>query len=207
MRAVNLLPQDETRVPVEGARPALLIGAGGLVAVTVLAAVLAVSATRSAADREEKTTAVEAQIAKVPKAPKPPVSQGVLAQERADRVNALAAALSSRVAFDRILLDVSRVLPDDVWLTAMSAATPSEGGSGTTAASEEAKRISIQGATFSHASVARVLSRLAVVSSLDNVALETSAVVEPAAAGPGDSPKLGKRVVTFTVAATVRSRP
>jgi Tfp pilus assembly protein PilN len=204
MRAVNLLPRDETRVQLEGVRTASFIAVGGLAVVTFVAAALAISAAGSAADSEKKLDVVKAAIAKVPKAPKPVVSQGVLAQERTDRVTALAAALSSRVALDRLLRDVSRVLPEDAWLTALTAAAPSE-DEPTSAAPETGEGVSIQGATYTHESVARVLSRLAVVPSLDHVVLQSSSVVVPEAAqaSSGDR-RTGKRIVTFTVAATLR---
>jgi hypothetical protein len=74
--------------------------------------------------------------------------------------------------------------------------------------------VTVQGATFSQEAVARVLSRLALVPALEDVRLATSAVVDPQveqlpAAGAGDKPapaKKGKRVVTFTITASLRSR-
>jgi Tfp pilus assembly protein PilN len=210
MRAVNLLPADESRTQVEGARTVLFLALGGLVAVTALTGFLAVSASSSASDAEAELQAVEAAIATVPKAPRPVVSQDVLSQERTDRVAALAAALSSRVAFDRILRDVSRVLPEDAWLTAVTGATPSGEAAAPGAAPAAGEGLSISGATYTHASVAQVLSRLAVLPSLDNVALESSSLVEPEAPTATDDKKKakkpkGKRIVTFTIASTVRT--
>jgi Tfp pilus assembly protein PilN len=206
MRAVNLLPRDETRVQLEGARTASLLAVGGLVLVTVVTAALAVSAARSAADSKAELDAVKAAIAKLPRAPKPVVSQGVLARERTDRVSALAAALSSRVAVDRLLRDVSRVLPEDAWLTGLTAAAPTDEEPTASAAPTAGEGVSIQGATYTHDAVARVLSRLAVVPSLDDVVLQSSSVVVPDTGGqtPERDRPQGKRIVTFTVAATFR---
>jgi len=39
-------------------------------------------------------------------------------------VTALSAALTSRVAWDRVFREFSLVLPDDVWLTTLSAKSP-----------------------------------------------------------------------------------
>jgi Tfp pilus assembly protein PilN len=211
MRAVNLLPRDESRAQVEGGRLALLIALGGLVGVTVLAGVVAMSSSKAASDTEAELQAVEAAIARVPKVATPVVSQDVLSQERTDRVTALATALSSRVAFDRLLRDVSRVLPEDAWLTSVTAASPSGEPATPGAAPEAGQGISISGATYTHVSVARVLSRLAVVPSLENVTLESSAIVAPEALTTSQSgeqaakkPK-GRRIVVFTVAATART--
>ena len=47
-----------------------------------------------------------------------------LAAEKGARVGALSAALTSRIAWDRVLRQVSLVLPEDVWLTSLSATAP-----------------------------------------------------------------------------------
>ena len=50
--------------------------------------------------------------------------QRKLASERQARITALSAALSHRVAWDRVLREISLVLPDDVWLTQLAAFSP-----------------------------------------------------------------------------------
>ena len=141
------------------------------------------------------------------------ISGGALAQERADRVAALSAALSSRVPFDRLLREISYVLPEDSWLTGMSAAVPASelltgtpGGAAPSPASPAADGVTIQGATYSHDAVARVLARLAAVGSLENVRLAASARVEPPeAAGTQASKVPRKTIVTFSIAATLHA--
>lgn len=222
MRAVNLLPRDEQSVNLEGTRTPVLLAVGGLVVVTFVAGMLVFSASGTADDKRAELQAVEAAIASLPKAPTPAVSQGVLAQERSSRVVALSAALSSRIAFDRVFRDVSRVLPSDVWLTgvkvlAATPATDAPAGSGTPPPSSSTppatgvtQEITITGATFRHASVATVLSRLAVVPSLENLTLTSSSLVDPEAAtapAPGEqaAPRRGpgRPIVTFTISATL----
>ncbi len=117
MRAVNLLPRDEQRERLQGARTPLIIAAGGVVAVTAFAMLLASSATGSANDRRGELEALEAAIVELPKAQDTAVSQGSLVRERTDRAAALSAALSTRVPFDRLLREISYVLPEDTWLT------------------------------------------------------------------------------------------
>jgi Tfp pilus assembly protein PilN len=224
MRAVNLLPRDEQAVRLEGTRVPFLVAVGGIAAVTAAFGVLGFSASGTASDHQAELAAVEASIARLPKAPEPAVSQGVLTQERSDRTIALSAALSSRIAFDRLLREVSLVLPEDAWLTgfkalAPSALAPPAGTSATspTPGTTAPQGVTIQGATYSHASVARVLSRLSIVPSLENVSLTASALVEPvdvaAAQAPGQQApvtkpkKKGRRaVVTFTITASLRTR-
>jgi Tfp pilus assembly protein PilN len=141
----------------------------------------------------------------------------VIAQERADRVAALSAAMTTRVPLDRLLRALAYVLPEDAWLTGLTAAgaasTTGAPPPGTPAAAPTtAQGVTIQGATYSHASVARVLARLAAVPALSDVRLTASARVEPATEQSADgeaasetATKRRKTVVTFTIDANLRS--
>ena len=214
MRAVNLLPRDAERVRSKGTRTPLLVAAGAAAAVTAAAVVLSLSASGAAGDRRGELAAVEQAIALVPSAGQPAVSQAVLVQERTDRVAALAAALSTRIPFDRLLHELSLVLPEDAWLTGITASAPvSAAPTGTPGARPVAatstQGVTIQGATYSHGSVARVLARLSVIPSLENVRLSASARVEPQADASGGEAQTSKKkkkqktVVTFAVSATL----
>jgi Tfp pilus assembly protein PilN len=221
MRAVNLLPRDEQRARIEGARTPFLIAAGGVVFVTVVAALLSFSAAGSVDDQKAELADVESAIANLPKAPQSEVSQGTLIRERADRTNALAAALTTRVAFDSVLSEVAYVFPKDAWLTNFEASAPEvqtapAGGAPPpppAGAQALAAGVTIQGAAFKHETVATVLARLALVPSLENVQLTASTLVEPQAearpsgsqaqaAAPG---KPEKPFVTFIVTASLRT--
>jgi Tfp pilus assembly protein PilN len=216
MRAVNLLPSDEQRASFDGGRLPVLVVVLGLVVVTVAAGALGMSAGSSASESRSELALVEASIAALPRPPAQAVSQGVLAQERTDRLAALNAALSTSVPFDRVLREISYLLPADAWLTQLRAVAPAgvsdpaeqQPGSATT----DAEGVTIEGATYTHDGVARVLSRLSAAPSLENVRLTKSTRVEPqvtesAPAGPGTKktkkPKV-KTTVTFTVVATLR---
>lgn len=216
MRAVNLLPRDAERTRSEGARTPLLIAAGGVAAITAAAVVLSLSASGAAGDRRAELAAMDAAIALVPGQGRPAVTQAALVQERTDRVAALASALSTRIPFDRLFHELSFVLPEDAWLTGIAASAPASAApAGTTPAGTRAvspattQGVTIQGATYSHQSVARVLARLSVIPSLEDVRLTASARVEPEADETGgEKAKKKKRkkfVVTFTVAATLRT--
>ena len=217
MRAVNLLPAEERRSPrVEGLRTPLLVVAGGIAAATTGAVVLAMSAAGTADERRTELAAIEAAIARLPKAPEAAVSQGVLLQERSDRVAALSAALTGRVAFDRVLREIALVLPRDVWLTGLTATAPVSatppGGSEVPVApatTSGAEGVTIEGATYTYAAVARVLARLSVAPSLEDVRLLTSTRTQPDAAESGDDVQPRRTpqrtLVTFTLAASLRS--
>jgi Tfp pilus assembly protein PilN len=219
MRAVNLLPQDEIRRDPGLSRLPLLAVAGGAAAVTVVAAMTFLSAGNEADGLRAEVAAVEAAIARIPKAPAPALAPAALQQERTDRLAALGAAVSGRIAFDRLLRELSLVLPTDAWLTGITAAAPTPtspttaGTPATKAATDVERGVTIQGATYSHESVARVLARLAALPSLEHVTLTATALVEPeqatAPTGSKTSQKAAparrqKPVVTFTVLASVK---
>ncbi len=123
MRAVNLMPRDERRARLELGRLPLLGAVGGVIVVTAGAFLLASSASSTSDDLKAELQSVEVAINRLPEAPGSSVSSGELVQERSNRVAALSAALASRTAYDRILREISLVLPGDVWLTTLEASS------------------------------------------------------------------------------------
>lgn len=219
MRAINLLPRDEQRARLEGVRLPLLVAAAGVAAVSAAAFVLASSASSTAERRSAELAAIEATLARLPRPAPSAVSQGALVRERTNRLAALTAALSARVPFDRVLREVSYVLPRDAWLTGLQAAVASPapaapGRAPAPPASAETPAVTIEGATYTYEGVARVLARLAVAPSLENVQLASSTLVVPQATPPavssGSQPaqqapvQKGKPYVSFTVTASLR---
>jgi Tfp pilus assembly protein PilN len=210
MRAVNLLPPDERRKGLEeGARTPLIVAAGGIALVALAATFFATMASVSASDKRSEIEVVEAAIDGLPKSRKPAVSQAALTQERSDRVAALALALSGRQSFDRMLTQVSLVLPEDTWLTGLDAVAPVSEAAAATAPATGTAGVTIEGSTWSHDRVAVVLARLAALPSLENVRLTSSSRVEPQAdAGAGPSAPTGepsKPFVSFVISANMRS--
>jgi Tfp pilus assembly protein PilN len=181
MRAVNLLPVDarggRRRPP---AAPLAVAGVGVLLA-SVLAAGF-FSASGKVDEREQELTAVERQVAaarRAAKPSKPPPGPGRNAQ-RDQRLTALNDALAKRLAWDRVLRDVSLVLPDDVWLSSLRADAPdaaAEAGSEPTTPTA-GRTLTFTGFTYSQESVARLLSRLGLSRELRNVRLQQSSVTE-----------------------------
>jgi Tfp pilus assembly protein PilN len=213
VRAVNLMPRDERRAQLESGRLPLVVAAGGVVVVTAAAFFLASSASDSASDTKVELQAVETAIALVPEGSGAGVTAGMFVRERSDRVAALSAALTSRTAFDRALREISLVLPGDAWLTRLEATAPAPAeplaGAVPTPQVGAPAGVTIEGATYSHDSVATVLARLAVVPSLANVRLTSTALVEPQAGELSDSSQTGskgaRRFVTFVVSASIRT--
>lgn len=220
MRAVNLLPRDEAARRSGGSRLPLLVAAGGAAAATVAGVMLSMSAGSEADALRGEVAALEEAIALVPKSPTPAVAPAALQLERTNRLAAFSAAVSSRLPFDRLLREMSLVLPDDAWLTGITATAPSASPApGTVAPATAApgtavveRGVTIQGVTYSHESVARVLGRLAAMPTLSNVQLTGTARIEPESAtgksGEAVKPKQPVRrkpLVTFTILASVQS--
>ena len=211
MRAVNLLPRDVERVRARGGRAPFFVAAGGIAAVTAAAVVLFMSASSSIGDTKSELDSLEASIARVSDDGQPSVAPGAIAQERTDRVAALSAALTTRAPLDRLLRELAYVLPEDAWLTGLTAAAPAAGAVGAPAATA-APGVTIQGATYSLGSVARVLARFAALPSLEGVRLTATARVVPDAgtaqtgnSKPKTKSKKQRTVVTFSIAANLRT--
>lgn len=195
MRAVNLLPRDDpsrrtkTNVPV-------VVGVAGAVLASALVAMMFMSASGSVRDRQQQLDSLRAELAVVP----PPVQQNSaqagLAEQQKARVEAVTAAMTRRVAWDRVLREVTLVLPEDVWLLSLAGVSPASPASNgaPTAGGSAPTGFTLNGYTYSQDGVARVLSRLSVVPDLSNVQLATSSVT-----------KVGtQNIVQFTILANVR---
>jgi Tfp pilus assembly protein PilN len=99
--------------------------------------------------------------------------QSALASEKAARTTAVGSALAGRVAWDRLLRDLSLVLPKDVYVTALSAQSPTASAP---AASSTATttNFAITGSTDEQKDVALLLSRLSILPELTSVQLVSS---------------------------------
>src|SRR5256885_10185868 len=206
MRAINLLPRDEKRragptLPTAVAVTALV----SLTVVTVLLCGLFLSAHGNVSARQLELTQKEAELAAIPVPAQSQLQQqDALVADKQARVTALNSALSKRIAWDRLLREFALVLPDDVWLLSMSAQAPSSAtatAAPTTSSTSSIPALggqlgfSIEGYTYSHDAVARLLTRLAVVPDLQQVQLVTSEQTE-----------LGDRtIIHFKIAANVRA--
>jgi len=119
MRAVNLLPQDSSRgLGASKNLPAFVGGGLGVVVVAALAGGYLMQTTK-VADARRGLDAAKAQLAATPlppPQPKLPVTPTAVTSQEQLRLQAVAGALSQRIAWDRILREFSLVLPNDVWL-------------------------------------------------------------------------------------------
>jgi Tfp pilus assembly protein PilN len=205
MRAVNLLPREprrrRKRLTVVGQLAVLApFVVGGLVTAGYLLTTSKVN------DRKASLEALRSELAALPAPPPQPQVNQQLALQRDQRIAALSAALQTRLAWDRILREISAVLPGDVWLSTFSAegATPNPAPAATTGTTPTpatpppaptAGPLRLAGYTYSQEGVARLLTRLAVVPALQDVELVSSTRTNIA----------GRDVFSFSITANVRS--
>ncbi len=208
MRAVNLLPRDDRRrVGPSIPTPIAVTAIGGFTLVAAVVGLLFVSTHGTVKSRRLELAQKQQELAAIPVPAQSQVQQqDALVADKQARVTALNAALSRRIAWDRVLREFALVLPDDVWLQDLSASAPTLAATTTTdaeAASSSSSGpalggqlgFSIEGYTYSHDAVARLLTRLSVIPDLQQVQLVSS-----------EQAKLGERpIVHFKVSANVRA--
>jgi Tfp pilus assembly protein PilN len=197
MRAVNLLPRDvEKKSSVKKEQiPFVVGGCIGLV-VTALIASQYLGQSGKVTAEKQNISDLQAQLAALPEPPPPPTAgQTKLATEQKARLDVLNTALKNRVAWDRVLREFSLVLPSDIWLTSLDLKSPiSPATNMAPEASGAPTGFTIQGSTYSHDAVARLLSRLSVLPDLTNVQLVNSSIASTD----------GQTTVHFSIAADIR---
>jgi Tfp pilus assembly protein PilN len=200
MRAVNLLPRDQGQRTVKKESLPVLVGAcSGVLVVALLGAMFMMGSGKIAAQQRKLDDLNRQYQALPPPPPGPSAAEQQLASEKSARLCALNTALNSRTPWDRIFRQFSLVLPDDVWLTNLSAKSPISPATNaaTSTNGAAASQFVMQGRTYSHDGVARLLSRLQVVSDLTNVQLQSSSLSNVGS----------QQVVDFTIAADIPPTP
>jgi Tfp pilus assembly protein PilN len=183
MRAVNLLPEENTgrrlpkaaTVPVAGAAAALVaVGIVGTFAHTEGSKV---------SSKQRQVEDLKQQLAQL-QTPEPTAnaSGATLLTSRDARVAALNAALASRVSWQTVLRQLARVLPEDTWLDGLTMTSPVSADPTTTTTTSTSTTaaptaVQITGYTSSPENLARVIQRLSVVPTLSDVTLTNSALV------------------------------
>ena len=183
MRAFNLLPGEEaaertTRVGLAQVLVALL---GLLVVAGLGTGYLFMSG--SVADKQAQVDDLRIQLADLDVPSEAPAEEGEgdvpLASDAEARTAALAGALAGRVAWDRVLREVTLVVPEDVWFTTVTTASPDAAAADGTAPAETPAEgagdsLTIAGTARSQEAVARLLARLGVIPELTAVQLQSS---------------------------------
>jgi Tfp pilus assembly protein PilN len=182
VRAVNLIPSEQQRGAGGAAGIATNVLLGGLAAVVVAVGVLVlldntVNSRRGDLARVSSEAAVtELRAAAL----KPYRDFATMRQTRSQTVAALAA---SRFDWERVMGELSRALPSNVWLTSLVGTvapgvsvegTGSAGGTGSLRGAVPSPAIELVGCTTSQAEVSRVMARLRLLHGVTRVALASS---------------------------------
>ena len=205
MRAVNLLPADAKQgKSFREEDPAVVVGSALAVIVIIALSASFLTAHNRAAAQQKRLEAARLELAQLSQHRKPPpkvttpgepitpiVPPPAITGQEASWLGAVAGTLSQRIAWDRVLREVSLVIPEDVTLTSLTMTAPSGTGAPTTGPSQG---FVIAGSAYSYDSVARLLSRLALVPDLTNVTLTNSTSGETTA-------------VQFNITARVKGAP
>jgi len=206
MRAVNLLPNDATT---QGRKPPpvpVIVACVGAVLISALLAVMYLSASGNVAAKKRELAQAQATFAALPTPPAPPAIIGQLPTQKAQRVSALANVLGQRIAWDRVLRELSQVLPSDVWLLNIDAASPAyqPPTTGAAALTQLPNGFIVTGCTYSQDSVARFLSRLDLIPDLSDMTLGKSESQGADGGSAGGSTGCPKGMFNFSLQGNVR---
>ena len=194
MRAVNLLPRDDKRQRRQPGAVTLTAVLGGVLVTAVLAGLFLMTSS-TVSDRRSNLDALRAELAAIPPAEETPNANAGLENEKSQRVTLLGKALGSRVAWDRILREISLVLPEDVWFESLTANAPDPNFVPTPGKTEAPQgAFTITGYSYSHDGVARLLARLSVLPQLERPTLGSSMVDD----------SQGRDLVKFTISASLK---
>jgi Tfp pilus assembly protein PilN len=221
MRAVNLLPttpRTEARRDAGQDRGrttrAVAVAAGlALVLVAVLVGFAFVQGRSDVSDRQTTLDGIQAEVAQTQAAA---ALTAAVAAQRQSHLAAVTSAASGRTAWDRLLFQLSRVMPQGAWLESLqttvaapdpaststdstesagSAVVTSNALSSSSAPAPAAATLTVTGFARSQATVPSVLERLALIPALSDVSLQSTQRADVA----------GKTAVQFTVNANVVS--
>ena len=183
--ASTCCPKGAVDEEVAGARRSIAIGAPVAVAVPLVAlGFLYLGAHGKVVDQQSQLDAAKAELAALPQPTAPVIDTSVVGDE-AVRATAVANVLGGRLAWEAVFRDMSRVLPDNVWLSTLSLTAPdgrqprrrdggSRGGRDAGRSQPLPTAVSIDGYTYTQPDVARLLARLATLPSLKRVTLTSS---------------------------------
>lgn len=196
MRAVNLLPPEANAPRQRIPKAPIVLAATAPVLAGALIYLGASLEHSTVVNRSATLGDLQSQLAALAPSPSLTSESTQVASERQTREAALAGALGKRVAWDVVLDQIARVLPANVWLSTLTAQSPTPAGiaSSTTSSTGSPTAMTIGGFTYSQADVAHVLARLALVPSLSNVTLMSTTLSQAGS----------KQVVQFQISSGIR---
>jgi Tfp pilus assembly protein PilN len=185
VKAANLVPVDQRRGDASGgsgpSTPTVILLAG--LTALVVAAVAYVLAGNSVNSRKSELSRVSAEATTAEQqaaALKPYRDFAALREARVQTVTSLAA---SRFDWDRVMSDLARALPGDVWLTSLAGtvspgvtldSTGTGSDTGSLRSAVQSPAVEIVGCTVNQSDVSRVMARLRLLHGVTRVSLASS---------------------------------
>jgi Tfp pilus assembly protein PilN len=201
MKAVNLIPPDLRRKTgtAGSTGPAVYILLGALTVAVILVAAWAVVG-RSVKNTQNEVAKLQAEATAAEQRAGQLKPYAQFRETRVKRVETVTSLSRSRFNWPFALREVSRVLPDDVWLTAVTGTVApgvqleDTGGGGTTAqlrAALNSPALELVGCSDSQEAVAKLLARLRSIQGVTRVTLGESEKLDVAASAGGASSSSG----------------
>jgi Tfp pilus assembly protein PilN len=193
MRPVNLIPKEERpggRRPMRGG-PVAYIVVGALVAALLGVTALVVTGNQIS-DREAEVASLEGEVAAAEARASSLSAYSDFHSVREQRVATITSLADSRFDWERVMRELSLVLPGDVWLTGLSAsASPNSGTNGGSAGSLRAAvagpALSLSGCARGQDAVAGFVQALKDIDGVTRVGVESSSLTGSSGGGASDS--------------------
>lgn len=191
MRAVNLMPGD-ARSSRSVRLPKLAVPTYGLIALLVGAIVLValyVTGSNSVADKKAQLATLQTELSQAQQAASRLAAYGQFAALEQQRVQSVRGIAATRFDWNSALGELAAVIPPNTSLTTLSggvAPGANAGGSGSASGLRSAltgPAFEIQGCTANQDDVARLISRLRAMTSVQRVALSSSSKAAQSAGG------------------------
>jgi Tfp pilus assembly protein PilN len=192
MRPVNLMPPDERRDKIAGRTGPMAYLLVGALALALAAVTLLVLSNNQVSDKKAEVSDLQAQEAAAQQRAEqlsPFASFKSLEQQRTATIRSLA---DSRFDWERVMNELGRIIPSDVWLTEMSGAVAGQSASSSTGSTADTSSISgpsltLTGCAAGQEAVAGFLSALRDIDGVTRVGLTSSERPTGGAASGSDS--------------------
>lgn len=198
VKAVNLIPSEQRSVgktvaagagstPPEP-KPVGAYAILGALAFAVIAMALMVLTNNDIAKKKAELVQVEAEAATIEKQALTLQSFADFKQLSAARLETVKGLAATRFPWPRALEDVSRALPDDVFISSLDGSTSGASGGSSLRGAIQAPSIELTGCTKDQASVARLMSKLRSVRGVTRVTLAKSEATDTPATASAPAP-------------------
>jgi Tfp pilus assembly protein PilN len=178
MRPVNLIPPEErsgARKPMRGGPLAYVVV--GALALALVGVTLLVTTSNTIIDRKAEATTLEGEISAAKSRAESLKAYTEFHQVREQRLATITSLADSRFDWERVMRELSLILPSDVWLTGLSASagagasTGGEGGFGVSGPS-----LNLTGCATSQAAVAGFIEALKEIDGVTRVGMQGSSL-------------------------------